>query len=263
MKAPDIRLMFERLRSQRPQPTTELRYHTPFELLVAVILSAQCTDVAVNKATDRLFARARTPKSLLALGVEGLIPYIRSIGLFNSKATNIIASCQILLERHGGQIPRNREALEALPGLGARPPTSFSTLLSVSRSSPWIPISSGLVTGPGWLQAKPFSKWKRNSCAGSRKNSTRMPITGLFCMAAIPALPAHRNATPASSPISARSLGDGRGRELFPPRRSQKRKSHGHLCPFGNTDPPRQFKSPVVLSKPEFSATPLEIKFPL
>lgn len=139
MKAPDIRLMFERLRSQRPQPTTELRYHTPFELLVAVILSAQCTDVAVNKATDRLFARARTPKSLLALGVEGLIPYIRSIGLFNSKATNIIASCQILLERHGGQIPRNREALEALPGVGRK---TANVILNTAFGVPVIAVDT-------------------------------------------------------------------------------------------------------------------------
>ena len=112
--------IFERFRKLRPAPTTELRYRNAFELLIAVILSAQCTDVAVNKATRKLFARARTPKSILALGVDGLTPYIKSIGLYNSKTTNIIDACRLLLERHDGKVPGTRAELEALPGVGRK-----------------------------------------------------------------------------------------------------------------------------------------------
>ena len=112
--------IFARFRELRPAPTTELRYRNAFELLIAVILSAQCTDVAVNKATRKLFARARTPKSILALGVDGLTPYIKSIGLYNSKATNIIDTCRLLLQRHDGKVPGTRAELEALPGVGRK-----------------------------------------------------------------------------------------------------------------------------------------------
>jgi endonuclease-3 len=114
------RAIFERLRAANPAPTTELEYGTPFELLVAVILSAQATDRGVNKATARLFPIANTPKAILALGEEGLRRQIRTIGLFNSKASNIIRTCAILLERHGGEVPREREALQALPGVGRK-----------------------------------------------------------------------------------------------------------------------------------------------
>ncbi|HJT96993.1 MAG TPA: endonuclease III, partial [Rhodanobacteraceae bacterium] len=103
-----------------PHPTTELEYRTPFELLVAVILSAQATDVGVNKATRRLFKVARTPKAILALGEEGLKPYIATIGLYNAKAKNVIATCRALIEQHGGSVPESREALEALPGVGRK-----------------------------------------------------------------------------------------------------------------------------------------------
>ena len=103
-----------------PAPTTELNYDSPFELLIAVILSAQATDVSVNKATAKLYPVANTPKSILALGVGGLKPYIKTIGLFNSKAENIIKTCRILLERHDGEVPRDRESLEALPGVGRK-----------------------------------------------------------------------------------------------------------------------------------------------
>lgn len=112
--------IFSRLRAANPAPTTELEYTSAFELLVAVILSAQATDVGVNKATRRLFAVARTPAGLLALGEEGLKSHIRTIGLFNSKAKNIIATCRMLLERHGGEVPADRAALEALPGVGRK-----------------------------------------------------------------------------------------------------------------------------------------------
>lgn len=114
------RAIFERLRENNPAPRTELIYSTPFELLIAVILSAQATDKSVNKATAALYAAANTPASLLALGVPGITPYIRSIGLYNSKAKNIIATCEALVSRHGGEVPRSREALEELPGVGRK-----------------------------------------------------------------------------------------------------------------------------------------------
>ena len=114
------RAIFARLRAANPAPRTELNYQSPFELLVAVILSAQATDKSVNKATEALFRVANTPATLLALGVDGLSPYIKSIGLYNSKAKNIIAACRILLERHAGTVPSSREELEQLPGVGRK-----------------------------------------------------------------------------------------------------------------------------------------------
>ena len=114
------RRIFERLRAANPAPTTELVYRTPFELLVAVILSAQATDRGVNKATARLFPVAGTPEAILALGEDGLRSYIRTIGLFNSKAKNILKTCEILVGEHGGQVPRDRKSLEALPGVGRK-----------------------------------------------------------------------------------------------------------------------------------------------
>ncbi|ASJ75124.1 endonuclease III [Granulosicoccus antarcticus] len=112
--------MFRRFKEANPKPQTELNYSSAFELLIAVILSAQATDVSVNKATALLFPVANTPGTLLQLGVEGLTPYIRTIGLFNTKARNVIAACQMLCEQHGGEVPRQREALEALPGVGRK-----------------------------------------------------------------------------------------------------------------------------------------------
>lgn len=112
--------ILERLRAENPKPTTELKYSTPFELLIAVMLSAQATDVSVNKATDKLYPVANTPQTILALGVDGLKAYIKTIGLFNSKAENVIKTCRILLEQHQGEVPESREALEALPGVGRK-----------------------------------------------------------------------------------------------------------------------------------------------
>jgi endonuclease-3 len=112
--------IFARLRAANPQPRTELLYATPFELLVAVILSAQATDKSVNKATLPLYRAANTPAGLLALGVKGLSKYIKSIGLYNAKAKNIIGMCRMLLERHGGDVPASREDLEELPGVGRK-----------------------------------------------------------------------------------------------------------------------------------------------
>ena len=112
--------IFTRLHAANPQPATELAYTSPFELLIAVLLSAQATDIAVNKATRKLYAVANTPAAIYALGVEGLIPYIQTIGLFRNKAKNAIETCRLLLTEHGGQVPRSREALEALPGVGRK-----------------------------------------------------------------------------------------------------------------------------------------------
>ena len=115
-----IQTFFERLRKQRPNPTTELNFSNPFELLIAVTLSAQSTDVSVNKATDKLFPVANTPEAIYALGVEGLKEYIKTIGLYNSKAENVIKTCKILIEKHGSIVPDNRADLEALPGVGRK-----------------------------------------------------------------------------------------------------------------------------------------------
>lgn len=114
------RQILERLREANPHPTTELAYSTPFELLIAVILSAQATDVGVNKATANLFPVANTPDKLLELGIDGLKKYVKTIGLYNAKAENIIKTCQQLLTLHGGEVPESREALEALPGVGRK-----------------------------------------------------------------------------------------------------------------------------------------------
>jgi endonuclease III len=112
--------IFSRLRAANPEPRTELLYKSPFELLVSVILSAQATDKSVNKATAQLFPVADSPAAILALGLKGLSKYIKSIGLYNAKAKNIIAMCRLLLERHGGEVPTTREALEELPGVGRK-----------------------------------------------------------------------------------------------------------------------------------------------
>lgn len=120
MTKKQIQIFFERLRAQRPHPETELNYSNPFELLVAVTLSAQATDVSVNKATDKLFPIANTPEAIYALGVDGLKEYIKTIGLYNSKAENVIKTCKILIDKHNSQVPDNRADLEALPGVGRK-----------------------------------------------------------------------------------------------------------------------------------------------
>ena len=120
MRSTHIEPFFATLKAANPQPNTELEYTTVFELLCAVLLSAQATDVGVNKATRRLFPVAPTPEAMLALGEEGLMEHIKTIGLYKTKAKNAIATCRILLERHGGQVPEDRAALEALPGVGRK-----------------------------------------------------------------------------------------------------------------------------------------------
>jgi endonuclease-3 len=131
--------MFERLRALNPHPTTELEYSTPFELLVAVILSAQATDKSVNLATRKLFPVANTPRAMLDLGVNGLSNYVRSIGLYQGKARNIIATCRILLERHGGQVPAERESLEALPGVGRK---TANVILNTAFGQPTMAVDT-------------------------------------------------------------------------------------------------------------------------
>jgi endonuclease III len=133
------RQIFERLRAANPSPTTELSYSTPFELLVAVILSAQATDKGVNKATARLFPAANTPEAILALGEEGLKAQVRTIGLFNSKARNIIKACQILVDQHGGEIPRERKALESLPGVGRK---TANVVLNTAFGAPTMAVDT-------------------------------------------------------------------------------------------------------------------------
>ena len=131
--------IFSRLRELDASPDTELRYKNPFELLVAVILSAQATDISVNKATDKLYPVARTPESVLALGVSGLKPYIRTIGLFNSKAENIIKTCRLLIENHGSEVPRTRAELEALPGVGRK---TANVVLNTAFGEPTIAVDT-------------------------------------------------------------------------------------------------------------------------
>jgi endonuclease-3 len=133
------REIFMRLRQANPAPRTELIYASPFELLIAVILSAQATDKGVNKATAPLFRAANTPASILKLGNAGLSAFIKSIGLYNAKAKNIIATCQALLERHGGEVPATREALEALPGVGRK---TASVILNTAFGQPEIAVDT-------------------------------------------------------------------------------------------------------------------------
>jgi len=131
--------IFRRLREQRPHPTTELNFADPFELLVAVVLSAQATDVGVNKATAKLFPVANTPRAIRDLGLDGLKTYIKTIGLFNSKAANIIKLCDQLIEQHEGEVPRSRAALEALPGVGRK---TANVVLNTAFGEPTIAVDT-------------------------------------------------------------------------------------------------------------------------
>jgi endonuclease III len=139
MTPEQVRTLFVRLSELNPHPTTELEYTTPFELLVAVVLSAQATDVGVNKATRRLFPVANTPQAIAALGVESLKPYVSTIGLFNAKAANVIALSEKLLAEHGGEVPREREALEALPGVGRK---TANVVLNTAFGEPTIAVDT-------------------------------------------------------------------------------------------------------------------------
>ena len=131
--------IFSKLRDLDPNPDTELRYDSPFQLLISVILSAQATDVSVNKATDKLYPFANTPESILALGVAGITPYIKTIGLYNSKANNIIRTCRILIDEHDSEVPRTREALEKLPGVGRK---TANVVLNTAFGEPTIAVDT-------------------------------------------------------------------------------------------------------------------------
>lgn len=157
MNAQKRRQLYERLAKTNPNPRTELKYRSEFELLVSVVLSAQATDISVNKATAKLFKVANTPAGILALGEDRLKPFIQTIGLFNSKAKNIVGACRILVERHDGQVPRDREALEALPGVGRK---TANVVLNTAFGEPTIAVDThifrvsnrtGLATGKNVL----------------------------------------------------------------------------------------------------------------
>jgi endonuclease-3 len=139
MKRADIESFFATLREANPQPASELEYASVFELLAAVLLSAQATDVGVNKATKRLFALAPTPARMLALGVAGIEDHIKTIGLFRNKAKNLHETCRLLIERHGGQVPRSREQLEALPGVGRK---TANVVLNVAFGEPTMAVDT-------------------------------------------------------------------------------------------------------------------------
>lgn len=139
MNAAKRRAIYETLQSLNPHPTTELEYASPFELLIAVLLSAQATDVSVNKATRPLFAVAATPQAMLALGEAGVADYIKTIGLYRTKAKNVIATCRLLIERHGGSVPNDRAALEALPGVGRK---TASVVLNTAFGHPTIAVDT-------------------------------------------------------------------------------------------------------------------------
>ena len=134
-----VRAIFERLRARNPHPQTELEYSTPFELLVAVILSAQATDKSVNVATRRLFSDANTPAAILALGEDGLATYVKSIGLYKGKAKNIVATCRKLIDEHGGRVPEDRESLEALPGVGRK---TANVILNTAFGQPTLAVDT-------------------------------------------------------------------------------------------------------------------------
>ena len=133
------RAFFEALKSNNPKPTTELEYSTPFELLAAVLLSAQATDVSVNKGTRVLFPVANTPKAIYDLGEKGLIPFIQHIGLYKTKAKHLIETCRLLMERHHGEVPEDREALEALPGVGRK---TANVILNTAFGHPTIAVDT-------------------------------------------------------------------------------------------------------------------------
>ena len=139
MKAADIEPFFATLKAANPNPQTELEFSSVFELLAAVLLSAQATDVSVNKASRALFAAAPTPQKMLALGVDGVEAHIRTIGLFRTKARNLVETCRLLIERHGGQVPRSREALEALPGVGRK---TANVVLNVAFGEPTMAVDT-------------------------------------------------------------------------------------------------------------------------
>ena len=153
---------FHTLEKNNPNPQTELEYASPFQLLAAVLLSAQATDISVNKATRKLFAVARTPQAIFALGEDGLVPFIQTIGLYRTKAKHLIATCEILIKQFGGEVPQNRESLESLPGVGRK--TANVVLNTAFNDGCRYAYISGIKSN--W-----FSTWQR--CLGGRKTITQ------------------------------------------------------------------------------------------
>ncbi len=139
MKPERVLALYSALQAANPEPRSELQFRTAFELLIAVILSAQATDKSVNVATRRLYPKANTPAAVLKLGIDGLTPYIRHIGLYNAKARNVIETCRLLIERHGGEVPRQREALESLPGVGRK---TANVVLNVAFGEPTLAVDT-------------------------------------------------------------------------------------------------------------------------
>jgi len=211
----DIRTqIYARLRAHNPRPDTELRYHSPFELLIAVVLSAQATDVGVNKATEKLFAVANTPQAILDLGVTELKRYVRTIGLFNTKAANIIKTCRILVKQHGGEVPHTRAELEALPGVGRK---TANVILNTAFGEPTIAVDTHIFrvanrTGlaPGKTPLEVEKRLTRLTPAEFRKHAHHWLILhGRYtCVARKPRCPdciiadlcEYRHKTPAEAP---------------------------------------------------------------
>ena len=160
MTPAQIETFFATLQAANPLPASELEYTSVFELLTAVLLSAQATDVGVNKATRRLFPVANTPQAILDLGIERLEGYIKTIGLYRSKAKHLMQTCRILVERHGGEVPRTRAELEALPGVGRK---TANVVLNVAYGEPTMAVtrtSSASATAPAWRRARRRWRWR-------------------------------------------------------------------------------------------------------
>jgi len=177
MNATKRRAIYETLQSINPHPTTELEYTTPFELLIAVLLSAQATDVSVNKAMRKMFPVANTPQAVLELGEEGVANYIKTIGLYRNKAKNVIATCRILLDQYGGEVPENREALESLPGVGRK---TANVILNTAFGHPTIAVDTHIfrVANRTGLAPGKDVRSKRRSKNSRPTSSRRTRITG-------------------------------------------------------------------------------------
>jgi len=186
--------IFTRLQQENPHPTTELEYTTPFELLIAVLLSAQATDVSVNKATRLLYPVANTPASIYALGVDGLIPYIQTIGLFRTKAKNVIETCRLILTEHNGEVPQDREALEALPGVGRK---TANVVLNTAFGVPTIAVDTHIFrvsNRTGIAPGKNVDIVEQKLMKFVPKEFQQMLTIGSSCTVVIPASPENRNA---------------------------------------------------------------------
>jgi endonuclease III len=175
MTTAEIEEVFRRLQAAMPEPETELEHLNPFTLLVAVVLSAQATDAGVNKATPALFAAADTPAKMAALGEAQVQEFIKTIGLFRTKAKNVVALSKKLVEEHGGEVPRTREALEALPGVGRK---TANVVLNVAFGEPTIPTSSASATAPAWRPARIHLRWRCGWRRWCRRHTSATPTTG-------------------------------------------------------------------------------------